>query len=109
VSGMERAMATKPQAATWQLDEPQAAASASGKLALTPALAARLRGCSGDIAATVKVAEAGYVPAAARLRMRIGPCLFTADIPAARLAELEADAAVISIQPASRLRSPEAG
>ena len=39
--------------------------------------------------------------------MRIGPCVFTADIPAARLAELEADAAVVSIQPAARLDPPE--
>lgn len=92
---------------TWELDEPHGDATPSGKLATPPAVAARLQGCAGDIAATVKVTRAGYVPAAARLRMRIGPCLFTADIPAARLAEVEADAAVISIQPASRLSPPE--
>lgn len=68
----------------------------------------RLEKGSGDFAATVRVSEAGYVPPATTLRTRIGPCLFTASIPAARLAELEADPAVVSIQPAERLE-PQAG
>jgi hypothetical protein len=102
----------KPQPANrcgaWRLEAPEIEAAApTAKLAAAPAVAARLRGRAGDVTAAVRVARAGYVPPAARLRMRIGPCLFTADIPVARLAELEADAAVISIQPASRLDSAE--
>lgn len=101
----------KPQPASrygaWHLGPPEIEAAPSAKLTAPPAVAARLRACVGDIAATVRVARAGYVPAAARLRMRIGPCVFTADIPAARLAELEDDAAVVSIQPAARLDPPE--
>lgn len=88
---------------TWQLDE----AAPPTKLAASPALAERLRrDCVGEFAATVRVGRADYVPEGARLRMRLGPCLFTADIPLERLAELEADADVVSIQPASRLGLP---
>ncbi len=104
---MAKPQTVSRRAGTWQLDEPRAAAAPPAKLTLPPAAAARLRTLDGDVAATVRVSQAGYVPPAARLRMRIGPCLFTADIPAARLGELEADSAVVSIQPSSRLELPE--
>lgn len=101
----------KPQTVSrcgaWRLDEVQVEPAPPTKLAASPAMAVRLRGYEGEITATVRVSREGYVPPAARLRMRIGPCLFTADIPARRLDELETDAAVVSVQPASRLELPE--
>ena len=91
----------------WQLGAAEIEAVAPAKLAASPAQAARLGEHEGAFTATVAVSRPDYVPPAARLRMRIGPCLFTAEIPVARLNELEADEAVVSIQPASRLELPE--
>lgn len=73
------------------------------KVTGSPGCLTRLRQAGGEIAATVRVAEPGYVPSVLRLRSRISPCLFTALIPANSLPELEADPAVVSIQPAERV------
>lgn len=72
-------------------------APASGKLQGLP------RGQTGTLAVIVKVQTPGHVPAAALLRSRIDDTLFTADIDATRLAELEADPDVLAISPATRI------
>jgi hypothetical protein len=73
---------------------------AGAKISGPPSLLARLRGLQGNISATVRVNVAGYVPRGLTLRARIDPTLFTADVPVARLPELEADSAVVAVQPA---------
>src|SRR5262249_55306551 len=55
--------------------------------------------------AIVKVRRDGYVPPGVTVRARLGPTLFTAELPAATLAPLEADPLVESIAPAQRLKS----
>jgi hypothetical protein len=60
----------------------------------------------GDfLLATVKVAEEGYVPAGIEVRTRVSPLIFTANIPHEMLDGLERDPAVVSIEPAYKLRS----
>jgi hypothetical protein len=75
-------------------------AAPSSKVSAPPAFMARARGLAGSVSATVRVGVAGYVPPGVTLRARIDPLLFTADVPVARLPDLEADAAVVSVQPA---------
>jgi len=54
-------------------------------------------------AAIVKVRQPGYVPKGIVVRAQLGPTLFTADLTAGSLAQLEADPQVDSIAPAERL------
>lgn len=61
------------------------------------------RGQTGTLAVIVKVQTPGHVPQAAQLRARIDDTLFTADVEAARLAEVEADPDVLAISPATRI------
>jgi hypothetical protein len=57
------------------------------------------------VVATVKVAQAEYVPAGIEIRTRISPSIFTANIPREILHRLEQDPEVISIEPAHNLKS----
>lgn len=57
------------------------------------------------LVATVKVAQAEYVPAGIEIRTRISPSIFTANIPREILHRLEQDPNVISIEPAYKLKS----
>lgn len=54
--------------------------------------------------ATVKVAKEGYIPAGIEIRALISPFIFTAKIPRERLAQLEHDPAVVSMELVSTLR-----
>lgn len=54
--------------------------------------------------ATVKVSQAGYVPSGVQVRTWISPSIFTANIPAEILDQLQNDPAVVAIEPAYKLR-----
>lgn len=51
----------------------------------------------GRVAVIVKVSEPDYVPSNVKLRARVSPELFTADVDAATLGELERDSRVLSV------------
>ncbi len=57
------------------------------------------------LVATIKVAQQGYVPSGVKIRARISPLIFTANIPRQVLAQLEQDPAVVAIEPVYNLRS----
>ncbi len=57
------------------------------------------------LVATVKVAKEGYVPSGVEIRTRVSSLIFTAKIPREILGRLESDSAVVSIEPAYKLRS----
>lgn len=57
------------------------------------------------LVATIKVSEAGYIPAGVEVRARISPLIFTANIPPEVLPQLEQDPIVLAIEPAQNLRS----
>jgi hypothetical protein len=57
------------------------------------------------LVATVKVAKEGYIPHGIEVRTWISPSIFTANIPREILERLDDDSAVISIEPAYKLRS----
>jgi len=59
-----------------------------------------------SIATLIKVSEAGYVPAGAKVRARFGPYLFSAQIDQDAIPEIENDPLVVSFSPARKLRSP---
>ena len=63
----------------------------------------------GDrVTAIIQVAEAGYVPAGVKVRARLGPQMFTAEVAAGDLEHLQNDAQVVSIGTAKRIH-PVAG
>ena len=57
------------------------------------------------LVATVKVAKEGYIPSGIEVRTWISPSIFTANIPREILERLDDDPAVVSIEPAYKLRS----
>jgi uncharacterized membrane protein YhiD involved in acid resistance len=57
------------------------------------------------LVATVKVAKEGYVPSGIEVRTWVSPLIFTANISREILDRLESDPAVVSIEPAYKLRS----
>jgi len=56
------------------------------------------------LVATVKVAKEGYIPTGIEVRTWISPSIFTANIPREMLERLDDDPAVVSIEPAYKLR-----
>jgi hypothetical protein len=62
---------------------------------------------TGTVQVIVKVREAGYVPPAVTLRARIDDCLFTADVPAENLHQLETNPRVVSVAANKKLRIVE--
>jgi hypothetical protein len=56
-----------------------------------------------EVAAIVKVAEAGYIPAGVRRRAAISETIFTANLSQRQLAALERDPGVISVELSKRL------
>lgn len=57
------------------------------------------------LVATVKVVKEGYIPPGIEVRTWISPSIFTANIPREILERLDDDPAVVSIEPAYKLRS----
>lgn len=57
------------------------------------------------LVATVKVTKEGYIPCGIEVRTWVSPLIFTANIPREILDRLESDPAVVSIEPAYKLRS----
>lgn len=59
---------------------------------------------TGTVQVIVKVRKAGYVPPAVTLRARIDEYLFTADVPADELRQLERNPQVVSVAANKKLR-----
>ena len=58
-----------------------------------------------SLVATVKVAKEGYIPPGIEVHTWISSSIFTANIPREILERLDDDPAVVSIEPAYKLRS----
>ncbi|MBA3314954.1 MAG: hypothetical protein H0T47_16910 [Planctomycetaceae bacterium] len=59
---------------------------------------------TGTVQVIVKVRNAGYVPPAVTIRARIDEHIFTADVPAGELPQLESNPQVVSIAANKKLR-----
>lgn len=59
---------------------------------------------TGTVQVIVKVRDAGYVPPAAKLRARMDGHLFTADVLADALPQVERDPQVVSVSVNEKLR-----
>ena len=56
------------------------------------------------ISAIFKVSEPDYVPPGIKVRGRIDAVMFTGEVPARRLREVESDPRVVSVTPSKTLR-----
>ena len=59
---------------------------------------------TGTVQVIVKVRDAGYVPPAVKLRARVDEHLFTADVEADALSQIERDPQVVSVSRGKKLR-----